>query len=65
MKTSLRIILLFFCLLVVGNIAKTQDLINLNPDKNGEPWYAGGLRQLTQSDYDYLNSLPQFKIPKK
>ena len=63
MKTSLRIILLFLCLLVVGNIAKAQDLINLNPDKNGEPWYAGGLRQLTQSDYDYLNSLPQFKVP--
>lgn len=45
--------------------ANAQKLINVNPDKNAAPWYAGGLRPLTADDYCFLNSLPQFTVDEK
>ena len=62
MKPLLKFTLTFFCLLFAGMSLTGQQLINLNPDKNGEPWIAGGLRPLTEADYAYLNSLPAFEV---
>ncbi len=38
-------------------------LVNVNPDKDGEPWIAGGLRQLTGEDMEMLNALPALTTP--
>ena len=56
MKSSLTFTLVLFCICLCGITLQAQDLINLNPDKNGEPWIVGGLRPLTTEDYIYLNS---------
>jgi len=37
-------------------------IINVNPDPNGEPWVAGGLRKLTKEDYEKLRKLPELKL---
>ena len=65
MKSSLTFTLVLFCICLCGITLQAQDLINLNPDKNGEPWIVGGLRPLTPEDYIYLNSLPQFTVQEK
>ncbi len=57
MKTRMAIFLIIIlCQLLAA------ELINLNPDPNGDPWYAGGLRPLTHSDSLYLQSLPKLRI---
>ncbi|MCD4651720.1 MAG: T9SS type A sorting domain-containing protein [Candidatus Cloacimonetes bacterium] len=35
------------------------ELANLNPDPNGDPWYVGKLRELTEEDNKWLASLPE------
>ncbi|MCK9616473.1 MAG: T9SS type A sorting domain-containing protein [Lentimicrobiaceae bacterium] len=59
----------FFCItslvFLLSFQSQAQKLINVNPDKKAEPWYAGGLRQLTTADYQFLNSLPQFSVEEK
>lgn len=41
-----------------------QDLINLNPDAKGEPWYVGKLRTLTVEDYKKMAQTPKLTKPK-
>ena len=65
MKLFLKFTLVFCFLLLAGFTMTGQQLINLNPDKNGEPWIAGGLRPLTAADYEFLNALPPLQIQKK
>jgi len=38
-----------------------QQLVNVNPDPNGEPWLAGGLRALTLRDYSRIAVTPRLK----
>ncbi len=57
MKTLLISILLLAILQPVS-----AELVNLNPNPDGEPWYVGGLRPLTHSDSLYLQSLPKLRL---
>ena len=54
MKILLKLTLLLF---LISNLANAE-LINVNPDKDGEPWYVGGLRKLTKED---LKKISKFK----
>jgi len=38
------------------------DLVNLNPDPDGDPWYVGKLRPLTDQDLEMLNELPRLTL---
>jgi hypothetical protein len=40
-------------------------LINLNPDPEGEPWIAGGLRPLTPQDIERMEKIPELRVLKK
>jgi len=61
MKTI--IYLMAFVLFSQLQLFSQTELINVNPDPNGEPWWVGKLRPLTPEDYEYLNSLPKLQIP--
>ncbi len=52
---------IFIILLFVSQAQSQTD--NVNPDPNGEPWIAGGLRPLTAGDWAFLNSLPRLQLP--
>ncbi|MCK4678629.1 MAG: hypothetical protein KAT48_10890, partial [Bacteroidales bacterium] len=56
-KHLLIIILLLPALIINGQNA------NVNPDPNGDPWIAGGLRALTVEDWEFLNDLPVLELP--
>ena len=56
-KHWLIIILLLPAVLINGQNT------NVNPDPNGDPWIAGGLRALTVEDWEFLNDLPVLEIP--
>ncbi len=62
MKASLKFTWTLLFLFATVLTLTGQQIINLNPDKNGEPWIAGGLRELTAADYAYLGSLPSLEI---
>ncbi len=51
-------------LLFIATQLSAQELINLNPDAKGEPWYVGKLRTLTAEDYKKIEQTPKLKIPK-
>jgi hypothetical protein len=54
-----RILFILSMLLLMQNISTAQ-LINVNPDKNAEPWYAGGFPAMTpekQAEYDSIPKL--------
>jgi hypothetical protein len=53
----------FAILILTLSLAWGQKLINLNPDPNGEPWYAGGLRKFTREDTLRLLATPQLMLP--
>lgn len=55
-----HVLLLILVLFLSGLSAQ---LVNLNPDPNGEPWYAGGLRPLTAEDYAMLDRVPRLTMP--
>jgi hypothetical protein len=50
-------------LLFIATQLSAQELINLNPDKKGEPWYVGNLRKLTAEDYEKIAQTPKLKFP--
>ncbi|HCX72833.1 MAG TPA: hypothetical protein DHM37_03860 [Candidatus Cloacimonas sp.] len=54
-------ILLITVLLTIFSLQ--AQVINVNPDPNGEPWYVGGLREWTAADSAYVNNLPKLKLP--
>ena len=56
-----KIIIVMLMVLLTMNIAFAQNR-NLNPDPNGPEWIVGGLRELTEKDWEFLNSLPELKI---
>jgi hypothetical protein len=54
---------IFILLLVFSFQVSAQKLINVNPDPNGEPWYAGTLRKLTSEDLKKIELTPKLKLP--
>ncbi len=60
MKTVYTLLAIFG--IALSPLFSQNNLINVNPDPNGEPWYAGGLRPLTEADWNYLNSLPKLTV---
>ncbi|MEZ5199517.1 MAG: hypothetical protein R2764_24975 [Bacteroidales bacterium] len=62
MKTLLSFLISVF--FILPQLFSQSDLINVNPDPDGEPWYVGSLRTLTPEDYDFLNNLPKLSVPK-
>ena len=59
-----KIIIVMLMVLLTMNIAFAQNR-NLNPDPNGPEWIVGGLRELTEKDWEFLNSLPELKKGEK
>jgi hypothetical protein len=57
-----RTILVSIILMIVYYLAYSE-IINVNPDPDGEPWIAGGLRPLTKEDWEFLNKMPKLTIP--
>jgi hypothetical protein len=39
------------------------ELINMNPDPNGEPWWAGGWKNPTAEEQAQINALPKLTLP--
>jgi len=60
MKIRIIALLVIFS---ISNIS-AQELINVNPDPKGEPWYVGKLRKLSPEDYKKIEQTPKLKIPK-
>ncbi|MBK6967325.1 MAG: T9SS type A sorting domain-containing protein [Bacteroidales bacterium] len=58
MKTLLTLI----SVLALTVCLNAQGLINVNPDPNGEPWFAGGLRELTANDYSQIAATPKLAL---
>ena len=54
--------LLIIILLLPALILNGQNT-NVNPDPNGDPWIAGGLRPLTVEDWEFLDDLPVLELP--
>ncbi|MBU4486695.1 MAG: hypothetical protein KKD38_07175 [Candidatus Delongbacteria bacterium] len=53
---------LFAVLMILCSIRSYTDIINVNPDPKGEPWYTGGLVQNDENDL-FLSALPRMTIP--
>lgn len=58
MKKLLR--LLALCVFLSYFIPTNAQLINCNPDPNGEPWWAGGVPPITPERQAELDAIPQF-----
>jgi len=56
-RTFLFIII---CLMI---LTLNSQVINLNPDPDGEPWLAGNLRPLTDEDLHMLSNVPRLTMP--
>jgi len=52
-----------FFIIVSLIITLNSEVINLNPDPDGEPWLAGELRPLTDEDWEKLDNMPRLSIP--
>ncbi|MBU4485556.1 MAG: T9SS type A sorting domain-containing protein [Candidatus Delongbacteria bacterium] len=39
------------------------ELINMNPDRNGEPWWAGGWKMPDTGEMERINALPKLTLP--
>lgn len=53
---------ILICLAIITSAASPQ-VVNVNPDPAGEPWWAGELRPLTAQDSVFLNNLPKMTTP--
>ena len=56
-----RIIAFLFMNLILFTGLKAQ-IINLNPDKDGDPWYAGGIPEMTPEMEAYIDALPVLEL---
>ncbi len=53
----------YFLLVCVCMSLYTQgQVVNVNPDPNGPPWWAGGVRELTPEDYDKLEAMSELQL---
>ncbi|MBS4013940.1 MAG: T9SS type A sorting domain-containing protein [Bacteroidetes bacterium] len=60
-----HIMLLTLWLLTSLAMQVSAQLINLNPDPNGEPWYAGGLPEITPERQAELDAIPLLTLTAK
>ena len=51
------IVVLLFALIA------NAELINYNPDPDGDPWYAGGLSPLTPEQQQFVQTIPLLELP--
>jgi len=58
----MRIFTSILTLLLICQAALFAQIQNVNPDPKGEPWIVGGLRQLTDADWEKLNNIPELII---
>jgi hypothetical protein len=56
--------LLFILSLLSISITHAQ-LVNVNPDPNGEPWIAGGFKLPSESEMKQINLIPELSLPKE
>ncbi|MCK4980182.1 MAG: hypothetical protein KAS62_07290, partial [Candidatus Delongbacteria bacterium] len=49
--------------LLLASALLNAELINLNPDPNGEPWLAGGWKQPTAEEQEKIDALPKLTLP--
>ena len=56
-----KLILLFSIIIFISAVSFSQ-VVNLNPDSNGEPWLAGGWKTPTAEDMQKINKIPEMKI---
>lgn len=54
---------IFILIITIFILQLNAELINLNPDPDGDPWYAGELRPLTEEDWQKLDAMPRLTIP--
>jgi hypothetical protein len=52
-----KILLLIILVIVARQFAYSQ-LINCNPDPDDDPWYAGGLPEITPEIHEVINAIP-------
>ncbi len=52
----------FILLLLFIRSISTAQLINVNPNKNAEPWYAGGFQAMTPEKQAEYDSIPQLVL---
>jgi len=50
------------CFFVLSFLLNAK-LINTNPDPNGEPWYAGGISELTDEQLAIVKTIPVLSLP--
>ncbi len=55
-------ILTLIAFLTISICINAQGIINVNPDPDGEPWNAGGLRELTADDYTRIAATPRLSL---
>ena len=60
MKTFIRAICLSFAMSLT--LMANAQLVNCNPDPNGEPWIAGGLPAITQEILDEMSAIPTLEL---
>lgn len=59
MKTKIYLISLFFALITLSINAQ---IINMNPDSDGEPWIAGGLPEITPEIQAKIDAIPEMVL---
>lgn len=59
MKTYIFLIVAIFTSLSYG------ELINMNPDPDGDPWWAGGVSEPTPELLERINALPVLTLPER
>lgn len=61
-----KLALLLSLWLITGLAIKVSaQLINMNPDPNGEPWWAGGLPEITPEIQAELDAIPMLTLSSK
>ncbi|PID29956.1 MAG: hypothetical protein CR982_01805 [Candidatus Cloacimonadota bacterium] len=55
-------IVLFMFALILGLSSLSAELINANPDPNGDPWWAGGLPEITPEIQAELDAIPEIVL---
>ncbi|MBN2788660.1 MAG: hypothetical protein JXR69_00560 [Candidatus Delongbacteria bacterium] len=52
-----------FLTIILMSVFLNAEMVNLNPDPNGEPWYAGGWKQPTPEEQKKIDALPKLTLP--
>ena len=55
-----QLILLFLGVFMIGQI--NAQIVNLNPDPNGDPWIAGGVKQFSSSEIAEMDAIPVLQL---